>query len=79
MRTMSVSEFRANCLAVIDEMSLGGEPVTITRRGVPVARLQPLSREESGSDLGRLRGRFRDLGDIVSPVVDSQDWHAEQR
>ena len=45
-RTMSVSEFRAKCLALMDEVAETGVPIVITRRGVPVAEIEPVTPEE---------------------------------
>ena len=39
MRTIRASEFKAKCLQLIDEVAASGEPIEITKRGKPVARL----------------------------------------
>jgi len=39
--SISATEFKATCLAVIDRVSRTGEPVVITKRGRAVARLIP--------------------------------------
>jgi prevent-host-death family protein len=39
---MPAGEFKAKCLAVMDEVQASGEPVVLTKRGKPVARLVPL-------------------------------------
>ncbi|MXX16924.1 MAG: type II toxin-antitoxin system Phd/YefM family antitoxin, partial [Gammaproteobacteria bacterium] len=39
---MAVTDFRARCLRVIGQMGKDREPVTITKRGRPVAMLSPL-------------------------------------
>jgi PHD/YefM family antitoxin component YafN of YafNO toxin-antitoxin module len=37
MRTMGAGEFRAKCLAILDEVNESGEPVIVTKlRDVPV-------------------------------------------
>lgn len=46
MRTMTAAKFRATCLAVMDEVAKTREPVEITKRGRPVARLAPLEPED---------------------------------
>lgn len=38
---ISVTQFRASCLALIRRVEIGGEPVDIKRRGKVVARLAP--------------------------------------
>ncbi len=51
------------------------EPLIITKRGKPVAKLVPA---DDGKDdfIGRLKGVFRVVGDIESPVVPLEDWDA---
>jgi len=45
-RTMSISEFRAKCLALMDEVAETGVPIDITRRGKIVGEFRPLTAEE---------------------------------
>ncbi|MDF1488360.1 type II toxin-antitoxin system Phd/YefM family antitoxin [Tessaracoccus caeni] len=47
MKTISQREMRNDCGAVLREVE-AGESFTVTRRGVPVARLVPLDREPRG-------------------------------
>jgi len=66
-RTMKASEFKAKCLKLMDEVAESGEEITITKNGVPVAKLAPhLEKPKSWS--GRDRGKLRITGDIVSPM-----------
>jgi prevent-host-death family protein len=39
MREVKAGEFKAKCLALLDEVAATGEPIVITKRGKPVARL----------------------------------------
>ena len=48
MREMKAGEFKARCLAVMDEVAATGEPVVITKRGKPIARLVPEPKDQSG-------------------------------
>ena len=77
MRTMKASEFKAKCLAVMDEVAATGEPVTITKNGKPVAQLVPP--DELGgrvkSIIGLHKGQIEILGDIIS-AVGEDDWEA---
>jgi prevent-host-death family protein len=41
-RTISASRFKAQCLALLDEVAESGETIVITKRGKPVARIAPL-------------------------------------
>jgi len=44
---MKASEFKAKCLAVLDEVRESGREVTITKRGKPVAKLVPVDKTDS--------------------------------
>lgn len=41
-RTISASRFKAQCLALLDEVAETGEAIVVTKRGKPVARLEPV-------------------------------------
>lgn len=40
-KTMGAAEFKAKCLAILDEVQATGESITITKRGKPVATVSP--------------------------------------
>ena len=76
MRTITASEFRAKCLALMDEVADTGVEIVITKRGKPVARLIPL-RESNRVPFGLYKDRMEILGDIISPIDDlgwEEDW-----
>ena len=52
---ISASQFKARCLALLDEVAASGVPLVVTKRGVPVARLVPLEDEPPASLLGSVR------------------------
>ena len=66
-RSVNATEFKAKCLAFLDEIEERGRPITITRRGRPVAVLGPAAKKpfKSPKDSWAKRGRI--LGDIVNP------------
>ncbi len=81
MRTMAAGEFKAKCLAVMDEVAATGEPVLITKRGKPVVRVATL--EESGKREGEedsLFGFLRGMGtiaegaDLIASDFTVEDW-----
>jgi prevent-host-death family protein len=81
MKTMAAGEFKAKCLAVLDEVNETGEPVLITKRGKPVARLvtsaESSSKESPEGIFGCLRGFVSptsDLGDLVEPIIPIEEW-----
>ena len=74
-RTIKASEFKAKCLALMDEVADTGEEIVITKRGAPVARLAPY-RGKPEPFIGADRGLIKIHGDIVGPVMDD-DWEEE--
>jgi prevent-host-death family protein len=42
MRSISVTELRAKCYRILDEVAESGSPILITRRGRPLAVLTPI-------------------------------------
>jgi prevent-host-death family protein len=70
-RCVAAAEFKANCLRLIDEVAQQRQPIIITKRGKPVAKLMPLEEEERPVDLfGYMAGTAKICGDIVSPIED---------
>lgn len=43
---VSASDFKARCLALIDEVATTGHEIVVTKRGVPMARLVPIAAPE---------------------------------
>ncbi len=72
MKTIAATEFKARCLAVLDEVHSTREPVLITKRGKPVARFMPAGKP--AKFIGRLKGKIKIVGDILSPIVPAEDW-----
>lgn len=70
---MPASKFKARCLSVMDDVNATGEPVLITKRGTPVAKVVPVASKKQ--DLfGFMAGEFKIVGDIESPVVPLEEW-----
>jgi prevent-host-death family protein len=44
-RTIPAGEFKARCLALLDEVAAGGEELIVTKRGKPVARVVPIAQQ----------------------------------
>jgi prevent-host-death family protein len=76
MKTFSATEFKARCLAILDEVAETGETVTITKRGKPVACVIPPLVQPGEFPQQRLQGTVRILGDVISPVLPPEAWDA---
>jgi prevent-host-death family protein len=72
-RMIKASEFKAKCLAIMDEVERTGEGVVITKNGKPVAELVP-HRASRPNALGLLKDRLFITGDIISPI--DVEWEA---
>jgi len=77
-RVVNATEFKAKCLAFLDDIQERGEPITITRRGLPVAVLGPASKRAWKSPRNSWEGKARIIGDIVN-VDTSSLWEVLRR
>lgn len=68
MRSIRASELKAKCLAILDEVERTGEPVTILKRGRPVAHIVPPITGQGRYPQEFLRGTVEILGDVLEPV-----------
>ena len=53
---ISATEFKAKCLAILDDVEASGNTVTVTKRGRPVATVGPAKIKEFPSLKGCLEG-----------------------
>jgi antitoxin (DNA-binding transcriptional repressor) of toxin-antitoxin stability system len=58
-RTVNVTEFKAQCLALLDEIGEHGGRITITRRGYPLATVGPVERPAWKSPEGAWAGKVK--------------------
>jgi prevent-host-death family protein len=73
MRHMKASEFKAKCLALMDEVARTGQNIVITKNGRPVAELVPHKRH-ARSPFGIWTDSVVVAGDIVAPL--DVEWEA---
>ena len=75
MKTIPAGEFKTHCLTIMDKVRATRDPILITKRGRPVAKLVPV--DTSPDDfIGRLQGVIKIVGDIESPVEPPESWEA---
>jgi len=76
IESIAISEFKATCLAVLERVRRTGTSVLVTRRGVPVAEINPPSAAAVGADwMGSMRATGTIVGDLVAPIA-GDDWEA---
>jgi len=77
VQQVAISEFKAKCLALLDQVCKTKRPIRITRFGKPVAEVIPPGPAAEPADwLGSMADTMEILGDIVSPVMEETDWEA---
>jgi prevent-host-death family protein len=75
--TISISEFKATCLARLERVRRTGRRLLVTKRGTPIAEVVPATVERrAGGWLGSASGTGRITGDLVAPVVAADEWEA---
>jgi len=68
---VAAGEFKAHCLALLDEVAETGKEIVVTKRGKPVAKVVPIEPPKS------LKGSVKFLGDIIN-VIDPDEWEVNR-
>jgi prevent-host-death family protein len=68
-RTIPAGEFKAKCLALLDEVAEQRRPLIVTKRGRPVARVVPI--EKPRSLIGTVEYLVDD-DELIKPLY--EDW-----
>ncbi len=75
LEVITISKFKATCLAVLDNVKRTGRSVLVTRRGKAIAIIDPPPPERRKSWIGSFKEKGKIKGDILSPVISENDWH----
>ncbi|KQT31245.1 hypothetical protein ASG29_14855 [Sphingomonas sp. Leaf412] len=79
-KMVGITEFKAKCIALLNEMERSGEPLTITRRGKPSLTLRADVAEKTPSKpvFGMMKGTMTWAPgvDPTASVMD-EDWEAQ--
>jgi len=73
MKQIPAGEFKAQCLAIMDQVRQSGEPVVVTKHGKPVVKLVPAG-NRADDIFDYMAGKAKVVGDIVGPVTPPEDW-----
>ena len=68
MTTIQASKFKAQCLALMDQVAETGETIIITKSGRPIAELRAHRPVRVASPIGIDKGKIKIRGDIISPI-----------
>jgi prevent-host-death family protein len=75
MKEVAISEFKAKCLGMLEEVRKTRKPIRVTRFGQPVAEINPPTPQpRSERWLGAMAGSAEIVGDIVGPIGSFEDW-----
>lgn len=72
-KTVQISEFKAKCLGLADEVAVTGKPLVVTRHGRPLVRVVPIEEPKS------LKGSVKMLvseEEFLKPL--DEEWDAER-
>jgi len=74
MKEVAISEFKAKCLALLEQVRQTKKPIRVTRFGKPVAEIVPPSPDAGQKSwIGSMKETMEITGNIVSPVIDKKD------
>jgi prevent-host-death family protein len=73
MHDVSISEFKAKCLGLIEQVHKTRQPLRITRHGRPLAEVVPAGPDLTRPFVGDMVGTGEIVGDIVSPAIELDD------
>ena len=77
METIAISAFKATCLAVLERVRKTRQPLLVTKRGVPIAQVNPPppASHKDQSAFGCMADTAEEIEDIVEPLA-PDDWDA---
>lgn len=77
LEVITISKFKATCLSVLDNVKRTGRSVLVTRRGKPIALIDPPPKpKKPESWLGSFKDKGKITGDVTSPAVSETTWNA---
>jgi prevent-host-death family protein len=74
-KVIPAGEFKARCLALMDEVAETREPIVVTKRGKPVVRILPAEEEDVYLSL-RGSVTYASEEDLIAPL--NEPWPGER-
>jgi antitoxin (DNA-binding transcriptional repressor) of toxin-antitoxin stability system len=72
--TIAISQFKSQCLEIIDKLQNNQETIIITKRDKPIAKVQAIMSKSNSSLFGILKNKAEIKGDILEPI--NEKWDA---
>ena len=77
MEEVSISHFKATCLAILARVNRTKKPILVLRKGEPIAQVGPPPPSSMPQSwLGSLSSSGAITGDIIDPISSSEEWEA---
>ncbi len=79
-KKVGAAEFKAKCLALIEEMNHSKVPIIVTNRGKPVAEMFPARAADVApqSLLGAMKSTVYSYNDPFGAAIDPNEWEANR-
>jgi prevent-host-death family protein len=75
MQEIAISEFKAKCLALLEEVSKTKKPIRVTRFGKPIADVMPPAVvQPRAAWIGSMKDSMEIVGDIIAPANEEDEW-----
>ncbi|MGB7727288.1 MAG: type II toxin-antitoxin system Phd/YefM family antitoxin [Candidatus Acidiferrum sp.] len=75
MTEIAISEFKAKCLALLEQVRRTRKPIRITRHGKVIAEvIPPTAVQDRAAWIESMRDTFEITGDVLSPANKKSDW-----
>jgi len=79
MKEVAISEFKAKCLALLEQVRRTRKPIRVTRFGKAVAEIVPPTvLQDRDAWIGSMKGSIEVLGDIIAPANDEDEWEVNR-
>jgi len=75
-KQIPITQFKAQCLSLLEQVSKSGRPLVITKRGKPLAQVTRAV-VKTHSLMGGMRGTSEEVGDIVY-FDTSDEWECNR-
>jgi prevent-host-death family protein len=77
-KSIGAAEFRNSCLQLLEQLAQDREPVTITKRGQPIAVLSPVETAPRKPLFGAMAGTVLHYSEPFGPAVEPEAWDANK-
>jgi prevent-host-death family protein len=77
-KTVAISELKAHCLRLVDEVARQRRELIVTKRGKPIARVVPIGKGQEDDIVAGLRGTLVG-GESVADFDTGLIWNATRR